>query len=293
MPRPNLRRTAAEQARAEYNPQIRGVRREAQGQVRSIRSAGPALEASLQRSGQQLRRAGLDQDDLAIALRELANRTADVGASTALQTQQVRQEAQGEIVDLQAARGQAQNAALASLQQAAAERAQEIQDAEAADVRGLKMDILKEEALKKLGLGSYADDGAEGGLTPTQRRAEADEHDNAAFYAKQYFKAIKDMGGITDEETGEVIFGPDPKQWDDKAWNYVVEKVASKEGVSDIKAAQRATQAIRDHVQPSSDASAGSLLQSLGLVASTAAQVGAPEPLRPLAQFGSALLRRR
>ena len=287
MPRANLRKTAASQARAEFNPQIQSTRRGIRGQVRSIQSSGPALEASLQRTSQQLRHAGLSPRDQAIALRELALRTADVGASTALQTQQVRQEGHGEIVDLQKGRALAESATLAELQQAAAQHAQEVQDAENADARGIKMEILKEEALKGLGLGSYADDG-EGGLSDTQRGEIKDSRNNAGFFAKQYFTAAKD--GITDEK-GEVLIPPDPKSWDDAIWDGFVSKVAAMKGVDSVEDAQRAVSAIRDHVNPS--ASPSEALGALGTVASAAAPALAPAPLAPIAQFGSALLRQR
>lgn len=291
MRRPNLNTVAAQQAHAEYAPQRRGVRRDIRGQVRSIRSSAPALEASLGRTADQLRHINLSAQDRAIALRELAMRQADVGASTALQEQQVRQQGHEQLVDLAAAEGQARSSALAQMQQAATERHQDLADERRAEVRQFKMDILKEQALKELGLGSYADDGGRGGLTPTQRRAAHEEHDNAAFYAKQIFQASKH--GLTDEKTGEVLVPPDPQKWDDSIWNQLVESVAGKEGVDSVEAAQRAVSAIRDHVQPGANATAPDLLRTLGMVASAAAPAVAPKPLVPIAQFGSALLRPR
>lgn len=287
--RPNLRQTASSQAAAEYDPQIQGVRRSTRQQVRSVRSSGPALEASLDRAGQQLRHSNLDPRDLAIALRELAYRNADVGSSVALQTQQIQDQGQGELTDLLAARGSAERSILGQLQQAQAEHAQERRDAAQDDTRSFKMDILKEMALQKLGLGQYADDGGDG-LTPTQERARKEEHDNAAFFAKQYFQASK--GGVTDED-GKVLIPPNPKGWDDTTWNALVEKVAAQEGVDSVEAAQRAVGAIRDHVQPGHDATSSDLLRTLGSVAATAGAAVAPKPLQPIAQFGAMLARPR
>lgn len=287
MPRP--RQIAHEQAQAEYGPQIAGVRRNTRSQVRSVRSSGPALEASLRRSAEQLRHAGLSPEDQAIALQELAHRIGDVGASTALQTQQIQQQGQGELVDLRQARGSAERSLLGQMQQSQAEHAEDRRDDALDATRDFKMDILKEMALKELGLGSYADDGngnGGGGLTPTQRRAAHEEHDNAAFYAKQYFSASKD--GITDPKTGDVLIPPNPKQWDDTTWNALVEKVAQQEGVSSVEAAQRAVGAIRDHVQ-GEQPTTRSLLDSLGTVAATAATALAPKPLVPVAQVAGAL----
>lgn len=289
MPRPNLRRTAASQAHAEYDPQISGVRRNTRSQVRSVQSAGPAMEASLQRTGRQLEHANLDPRDLAIALRELAYRTTDVGASTALQTQQIREQGRGELTDLLAARGASEQSILGQLQQAQAEHAQERRDAAQDAARGVKMDILKEIALQKLGLGQYADDGG-GGMTPTQRREAHEEHDNAAFFAKQYFQASKD--GVTDKD-GNQLIPPNPKHWDDTTWNALVEKVAGQEGVDSVEAAQRAVGAIRAHVQPGYDSTAGDLLKSLAGLATTAGVAVAPKPLQPIAQFGAMLARPR
>jgi hypothetical protein len=282
--RPTLRHIAAQQAHAEYDPQIHGVKRETHQQVRSIRSSGPALQSSLQQSAHELRHAGLAPRDLTIALSELAHRTADVGASTALQTQQARQAGHGEVVDLLQGRGQAQKAALAGMQQQQAEHAQDIQDEERSDARDFKMGLLKEEAEKKLGLGDYAG----GGLTATQRRDAGQSHHNAAFYAKQYFQASK--GGITDPKTGEVLIPPDPKSWDESTWNALAEKVAGQKGVNSVHDAQRAVAAIRDHVGGTPNLV--DTLKALALGATTGAAVAGPGPLQPIAQFGTRLLRR-
>ncbi len=286
--RPSLQHIAAQQAHAEYDPQIRGVRRETHQQVRSIRSSGPALQSSLQQSARELRHAGLAPRDLTIALQELAHRTADVGSSTALQTQQARQEGHGQIVDLQAALGQSQKSALAGLQQDQAERAQDLHDEKASEARDFTMDILKKEAEKKLGLGDSG-----GGLTPTQQRDTDQSHHNAAFFAKQYFQASK--GGITDPKTGEVLIPPDPKGWDDSTWNALAEKVAGQKGVNTVTDAQKAVQAIRDHVDGGGGAGGGSLADILRTLAMGAAATGAivgPKPLRPVAQFGYRALQR-
>jgi len=283
--RPTLRHVAAQQAHAEYDPQIRGVRQETHQQVRSIRSSGPALQSSLQQSAHELRHAGLAPRDLTIALSELAHRTADVGASTALQVQQTQQAGHGEVVDLLQGRGQAQRSALAGLQQQQAEHSQDVHDEQAAEARKFKMDLLREEAEKKLGLGDYANSG----LTPTQRRDTNQSHHNAAFYAKQYFQASK--GGITDPKTGQVLIPPNPKAWDDSTWNALAEKVAGQKGVNSVQDAQRAVQAIRDHVGGSTPNMADAL-RALALGATTAGAIAGPDAVRPVAQFGSRLLRR-
>lgn len=251
MARANLRRSAAETARAEYQPQIRGVRREAAQQTHSLESTAPALQASLQLSGRQLRHAGLSARDLAIAEAELAHRTADAGASTALQIGQVNQEAHGQIVDLQTAQGQAQSAALTTLLHEAAEHRQKVQDEIAAEGRGLNTDIAKAELERKLGLGTYHVSPTEraqlhnGGLTPTQQREAGADHSNAAFYAKQYFDAAK-AGQIDGVDA-------DPKSWAPETWTHLIEAVKKNASV-DVPVAEKAVEAIREHVEPGSGA---------------------------------------
>lgn len=279
MARPNLRKTAASQARAEYQPQIRGVRRETHSQVRSIESAAPALQASLQLSAHQLRHSGLAPRDLVIALSEIAHRTADVGASTALQAQQARQEGHGQIVDLLQAEGQAQHSALASLQHEAAVHAQKIHDEIAGEKRELNMDILQKQAEKKLGLGTYANSN---GLTPTQARAAHVDHQNAAFYARQYFEAARE-GKIEGVD-------PNPHNWDEQTWNHLVEAVKKSASV-DVPVAERAVGAVRDHVDGGT--SAVDLLKTIASAAAPVAAVAAPSSVRPIAQFGASLLNRR
>lgn len=277
MARPNLRKTAATQARAEYQPQIRGVKRETHSQVRSIQSAAPALQASLQLSAHQLRHAGLAPKDLAIALSEIAHRTADVGASTALQAQQARQEGHGQIVDLLASEGQAQRAALTTLQHEAAVHAQKVHDEIAGEKRGLNMDILKEQAEKKLGLGSYY----RHGLTPSEERSAHADHANASFYAKQYFQAAK-SGAFEGVDL-------DPRKWTPETWNHMIEAVKKNASV-DVPTAEKAVSAIRDHVEGPGG------LDLLGAIAKAAAPVAAaaaPAPIAPIAQFGASLLNRK
>lgn len=283
MPRPNLRRTARSQARAEYQPQIRGVRREAASQARSIRSMAPALEGSLSRTAEQLRHANLSPRDLAIAERELAYRTADVGASTALQVGQVNRDAASQIVDLRQAEAQSARATLTGLQTAAAEHARDVADEEAAEARAFSNDILKAQAEKALGLGTYYDEG----LTPTQRREQSADHAGAAFYAKQYFQAAKKGLKVgsdgkalapddADYESTPWTVTPSPHHWGDDTWSSLVAKVQKTAGV-DVPVAERAVQAIRDHVD--------------GPMAPIARAAGAA--LAPVLQFGNALVQRR
>lgn len=282
MPRPRLNQIAAQQAHAEYDPQIRGVRRETGSQVRSIRSMAPALEASLEHSADALRHAGLSPRDQAIALKELAHRVADAGASTALQTSQVQQDAHGQIVDLLQGRGQAQNAALSALQQSQAEHQQSIADDRRGNVENFKLDIAKAQALQALGLTS---DSSSGGLTPTQERDHAQSKHNAAFYAHQLISASRD--GVKDPKTGEQVIPPNPANWDDSIWNQLTEKIAGEKGVNSVTDAQRAVQAVRDHFQSDADP-----LDALRKVASVAAPALAPKALLPVAQFAGALLGR-
>lgn len=286
MPRPNLRRTAAEQARAEYQPQIRGVRREARGQVRSVRSMAPALTASLEQSGKALRHAGLSPYDLAIAEKELAHRIADAGASTALQTSQITQDAHAQISDLLASQGQAQRSALSAMQAEQAQQQEELAAERRGSVEDFKMGILREQTLKGLGLGSYAEGGDGDGFTPTQERAQEESHHTAAYWAKKYVAAAKE--GLADEETGEEILPAGPAKWTDEQWDLFVAKTASKEGVNSIEDAQRAVQAIRDHFQQGQ----GDPLDALKRVASVAIPALAPKSLQPVAQFAGAALGR-
>lgn len=285
MARANLRRMAAETARAEYQPQIRGVRRETGAQVRSINTMTPALTASLEHSSDALRHAGLSPRDLAIAETELAHRIGDVGAGAALQTRQVQQEGHGQIVDLLQSQGQAQKATLGTLLNEAAQRQQDIADEKRSEARDFRSDIRMEETLKRLGLGSYAEEG-NGGLTPTQQRAATEDHHAAAHYAKEYVRAAK--GGLADEDSGEEILPAGPHNWNDDQWNLFVDKVASK-GV-DVTVAQDAVQDIRDHFQRPAG---NSPMDALKTVASVAAPALAPTSLQPIAQFAGALLGRR
>lgn len=243
MARPSLRQTAAATARAEYQPQIQAVRRETHGQIKSLKSLTPALEASLQLSAKQLRHAGLKPGDLAIAEAELAHRTADVGASTFLQEEQARQAAHATIVNLLQSQGQAQHSDLLTLLHEAATHRQKVQDEINAEHRGLHTAIAKEQLEKTLGIGPNA-----GGLSPTQLRAHHQSKHNAAFWAHQYVSLAK--GGLKNEKTGEQIIPPGPHTWDDKVWGYFVQKVAGKKGVNSVTDAERAVEAIRNHFQP-------------------------------------------
>src|SRR4051794_23493377 len=98
-PHPNYAGQAAAQAHAAYGPQISGVRQDLHGQVRSLNSMDTALQGSLTLARRNLRHAGLQGDDLALALKELAYRSADVGAGTQLQIQTARQDAHGQVQD--------------------------------------------------------------------------------------------------------------------------------------------------------------------------------------------------
>lgn len=282
-----LAQAAHQQAAAEYNPQRQSVRRETRAQVHSLRSEEPALIAAINLARHQLRHSGLSGRDLAIAETELAHRTLDVASSTALQIGQARQEAGSKLVDLSQSQSQAERSALAALQQEALKHRQSVADEQRSNVEDFRLALLKKEAEQKLGLSSSSSSSS-GGLTPTQQRAHNQSQHNAAFYAKQYFLASKN--GVTDK-TGQQVIPPEPHTWSDQIWNSLAEKVASKKGVSSVTDAQRAVQAIRDHVQGQ-----GNMLNALQTVAQAAAPgiaAIAPKPLQPVAQFGIPLLTRR
>ncbi len=269
-----LRQTAHAQAQAEYGPQKSQVRHQTQSTVHSLRTMQPALEESIRTAREQLRHSGLLPHDLQVALAELAHRNVDVGSSTALQVGQAQREGQQTLVDLSQAQGAAEQGALASLQTAAAQHKQSIQDAIAGEQRGVVTSIKQKILEEQLGL-----TGSSGGLTPTQKREASSEHHDAAFYAKQLVSQARD--GIKDEKTGEWVIPPGPHKWDDTIWNGLVEKVASKDGIDNVAAAQKAVQAVRDHFQPSSGGSG--LIEALKTVA-TPATVALPPALQSIAQ---------
>lgn len=231
--RRNFAQQAAQQAQATYGPQISGVRQDLHGQVGSLNSMDHALQGSLQIARRNLRHSGLQSDDLSMALRELALRSADVTAGTQLQIQTARQDAQGQIQDLVAQRGATQSSVLSELQQAAQERQQDLAD----DARSRRLDIrdsIKLESLKKsLGLGDYADDGGAGGISDSDR----DSRKAAAFYAKQAFDALRGTGQVDE----------DPRQWDDATWDAIVGGVHKQKSVGTPEDAARAVHAIRAH----------------------------------------------
>ena len=189
-----LRRQANQQARAEYQPQIAGVHRDAASEAASLQSMEAPLTQGYRLASKQLRHAGLSQHDLSIALDEFANRTAEIPQSVQSQIGAVNRNATGQISDLRAAQGASAASLLTQLRNAAAEQQAAGAAEEAGNVEDFKMDILKEQTLKELGLGSYADDGGQGGLTPTQRRDAKETHYNAAFYAKQLFSSVRGSG---------------------------------------------------------------------------------------------------
>lgn len=281
-----IRQAAHATAKAEYGPQRSRVRRETHNQVHSLRTEEPALLASINLARQQLRHSGLSSHDLAIAESELAHRSADVGAGTALQVGQVRQDAHTQLVDLAESQGQAEGGYVAALQKEARKHQQDVADHQREEVERFKNGLLKKEAEVKLGLASGA--GA-GGLSPTQERAHSQSQHNAAFYAKQYFQASK--GGVKDK-TGTEVIPAGPHNWDDTVWSSLAEKVAKQKGVGSVTDAQHAVQAIRDHVQPAAAAGAGLPQQSplQALLNAALSPVVAPKTLQPIEQFGSALL---
>lgn len=238
-PQHNYAGQAAAQAHATYGPQIHGVRQDLHGQVRSLNSEGAALQNSLTLARRNIRHSGLQGDDLALALKELAYRSADVGAGTQLQIQTARQDAHGEVQNLLQSQGAAQQSLLAEMQKAAQARQQELIDDTRNRRNDIKDAITLEELKKRLGLGSYADDGSGShhGLTATQRRAIHEERDTAGFYAKTAFDALKESGKVPE----------DPNEWDDATWNALVGGVHQQKGVESADDAARAVSNIRDH----------------------------------------------
>ena len=234
---PSLRGQANQQAAAEYQPQVRGVRRETRGQVRSLRTQEDALQDTLSIARRELRHAGLEGDDLRMGLRELAYRSADVGAGTALQVNTLRQDAQGQVQDLLASQGQAQSSILGELQGARQERQQELADAQRERTQGLQDAIRLEQAFKKLGLGQYYAEKGSGGLTPTQRRDAEQSSEAARYYAKEAFDALRESGKVPE----------DPREWDESIWDALTGGVHKQKGVDNVEDASQATSAIRDH----------------------------------------------
>lgn len=275
-----LQQIAHSQARAEYLPQKTTVRNTTANAVHSLRTMQPALEQSISTARDQLRHSGLRPHDLQIALSELARRNVDVGSSTALQVGQTQREGEQSLVSLSQAQGAAQSSALASLQKAAIEHAQSVHDEIAGEHRGLATALQKKELEKQLGLLSSQNSSSSTGLTPTQQRAADQEHHNAAFYAKQLISQSK--AGVKDPKTGEVTYPvpPHPALWDDTIWNAFTEKVAGKEGVSNISTAEKAVQAVRDHYQPGT----GGVVDAIKTLAAPAAVATLPPAFARVAQ---------
>lgn len=288
-----IRKTANAQAAAQYGPQKRTTRREGAAAVRSIRSIQQPLERGLSNTGRQLRHAGLSPRDLQIALLGLANQHADVASSVALQSTEAQKATQAALVDLNQSEGQAAAANLATLQHEAATHRQDVHDEIAAEARGVKSDLLKEELQQKLGLGDWRN----GGKTAAEARSDAESHHNAAFYAKQLVEASKHgvVGEVVNPQTGnkekKQIVPPDPKTWNDQVWNHLAQQVASEKGVDSTAAAQKAVTAIREHFQGPQHQTQAGVLHALGTV------VGAAAPAIPvlsqILQAGANLEHRR
>lgn len=282
-----LKKTAAQQAQAQYGPQrratrtqVRHVRRDTRGQVASLHSEDAALQHSLDVAARKFRHAGLSPRDLKIALAELANRGVDVAAGTKLQVSAAHQDQRNQMVDLRstlaginADQGAATASNLAALQAAAAAApggAQDIRDRRL----DLKFDVKKDLIEHRLGL----DSSSGGGLTPTQQRDAAESKHNAAFWAHQLFRASK-SGDPTkwNSEWGKM---DDPTTWSDSVWQGLAGSVAGAKGVNSTHDAAWAVKRIREHVAPSP-------LETLGKLASAAppgtAAALTPTVLKPLA----------
>ncbi len=278
-----LRQAAAQQAHAEFGPQIRGVRTQTQGQIASLRSITPALQDSLQLAEHQIRGAGLAPSDLAMAEKAFANQTADAGASQALNESQVHQIAHAEIRNLLASQGQAQRSALTTLLHEAAQNQLKAHERQASNAEKFKLDILKEEALKQLGL--------KGGLTGAQQRSQDQSQHTAAHYAQEYVHAARNgvWSEVKNPKTGlkEHIqtIPAGPHTWSNEIWQHLVDQVKATSGVKSLTDAEHAVAAVRQHFQPPPS----DVLHSLGTLGNVAVRALAPPALQGIPQFAGAL----
>lgn len=280
----NLKRQASRQARAEYQPQKRQVKRGLKGELGSLNTMEDALQGSLNTARKQARKSGLNPDDLQTVLVELARSQADVSGGVQLQKRSARSDAMTELADLSASQGAASRSLLDQALSAREERRQEIADRRYEEAQGLRedlrdyeLDIKKEKELHALGL--------TGGLTPSQKKERRESKQNAKFWARQFVQAARK--GIVDEKTGELVVPTEVSKWDDSIWSGLVAKVAKEEGVDNTRDAQTAVEEVRDHFkQPS-------ILDSLKTLALGAAPAAASIGLDLLNLDGGGGSRRR
>lgn len=306
------RRQARSQARAETLPQIKGKRRSLHSQVAALRSEEDPLQQGLAAAEAAIRRSGLSPTDKALALKDFAERQADIPASITSQIGSAREQTGGEIADLQSAQAAQSASILQSLLTAQAEHRQSVADEVAAEGRQSQNAIQQAELEKKLGLGDYSKTPAEraieeadvgkieaetakaqreahgNGLTPyenlkTQER-HAEDHDTARLHAKLAFEAAK-------AELG------DPHSWDAPTWAKIAALVEEK-GKVPTAAAETAVGAIRNHFEPHGGNGAFNFLNAAAHSAASALSRQAPTPtssatgqsLQPLGTGSSALL---
>jgi hypothetical protein len=301
MARPNLRQRARTQAHAEVAPQVHRARNQARGEHRSINSTVPALEAGLESAARSARRAHLTPHDLQLLLKSFANQQADVASSAALQNQAVDRGTAETITGLREQEGAQTRSILSQLQSAAEQARLARVERKEGNQEDLANTLKAAELEKELGLGDYAvspleeaeiakydREGRNGGLTPTQARAQAASQDAARKYAANLVRSVHEAHGVNSK--GEQVYPAHPRDWSNSDWAELTEKVASDKGVNHYADAEHAVNAIRDHFQPGQtppatpeQAGAKTVGRALGHAASS--------PLTAILQFGSSLAR--
>lgn len=207
-----LRQKARQITEIEYAPQrqqlqgeIQGVRRDTNQQVGSLQSMEHALQQSLGRASHLMRNSGLTGRDRRMALQELAARGVDVTAGTQLAISQAHKQAQTTIGDLRA-------------------DIQGLQINQSQDTRAEFKDLMEKrrENMEELG------------LSPTQRRSEAESKQNAQIIAGRLYRAA------SESETG----APE----DDQMWDAFTEAVAKGKGVGSQQHAVNAVTQLRRYL---------------------------------------------
>lgn len=263
------RRQARSQAAAEVNPQIRSKRRGLHAEVAALRSEEDPLKEGLDAATAAIKHSNLSATDKALALKDFAERQADIPAGITSQIGSARELAGGEISDLQAQRAQQSASILSGLLAQSAQHQQSVQDEIAAEGRQSAGAIQQAQLERQLGLGSYAKTPVEkqleeaelgkieaetaktqheangSGLTPYEElqrhETQSEDHATAAHYAKEFLEKAK-AGEIEGADA-------DPKKWTEETWNHLVTAVHTA-GKVPVPAAEKAVSAIRDHFEP-------------------------------------------
>lgn len=258
------RRQARTQARAETQPQIASKRRGLHATVAALRSEEDPLSEGLDAATAAIKHSNLSATDKALALKDFAERQADIPAGITSQIAGAREQTGGEISDLQTAQAQQSASILAQLLAAQATHQQDVQTEIAAEGRQSAGAISLAEQEKQLGLGSYAktpteealekaglakieaetaktrNEAAGNGLTPYQtlehNERQTEHHDTARLHAKLAFEAAKGELG-------------DPHSWEPSTWQKIAALVEEK-GKVPTAAAETAVGAIRSHFEP-------------------------------------------